>query len=59
MKVRITTRANTNVENRTYTFGQVVDKEESEDTKKAWIESKIAEEVKDENIPVKPKDDKK
>jgi len=51
MKVEITDKHGVSIEGRLYNAGQTVDKEETEGTKKAWIESKIA--VKVEDIKVK------
>ena len=51
MKVEITDKHGVLVDGRLYSAGQTVDKEETEGTKKAWIDSGIA--VKVEDIKVK------
>jgi len=51
MKVEITDKHGVSIDGRLYNIGQSVDKEETDGTKKAWIESGIAVQVED----IKPK----
>lgn len=46
MKVEITSKTDVRVGGKTYSSGTVVNQEEDDTTKKAWIEAGIASEVK-------------
>jgi hypothetical protein len=50
MKVEITSKQNVRVEGREYLLGQVVDKQEDENVKKAWIESGVAKPIEEKPL---------
>lgn len=50
MKVEITDKHGVLIDGRLYVKGQAVDKEETEGTKKAWIESGIAVKVDESKV---------